>query len=206
MIIDRTQLFKPGRRDKVPTKYFEIRWHSRAGQGAKSAAQLVAETVLEEGKYAQAFPEYGAERSGAPMRAFNRISEGRIRVHYSVENPDVVVVIDETLLSPSIVSGLKEDGVLIVNTKHPMDYVRKKTNFSGRVCIVNATDIALQEIKRGVPNTVMIGTLARVTGLVNLEVVERKIREMFERKLPEEMIQANIRALRRGYEEVQCSG
>jgi pyruvate ferredoxin oxidoreductase gamma subunit len=84
--------------------------------------------------------------------------------------------------------------------------VRKKTNFSKRVCIVNATDIALQEIKRGVPNTVMIGTLARVTGLVNLEVVERKIREMFERKLPEEMIQANIRALRRGYEEVQCSG
>ncbi|HBT40093.1 MAG: Pyruvate ferredoxin oxidoreductase, gamma subunit [Thermotoga sp. 50_1627] len=190
----------------MPAKYFEIRWHSRAGQGGKSAAQLVAETVLEEGKHAQAFPEYGAERSGAPMRAFNRISEGRIRVHHSVESPDVVVVIDDTLLSPTIVSGLKEDGVLIVNTKHSFDFVRKKTNFNGKVCIVNATDIALQEIKRGVPNTVMIGTLARVTGLMNLEMVGKKIREMFERKLPEEMIQANIRALRRGYEEVQCSG
>ncbi|MEN3008347.1 2-oxoacid:acceptor oxidoreductase family protein [Pseudothermotoga sp.] len=189
----------------MPAKYFEIRWHSRAGQGAKSAAQLLAETVLEEGKYAQAFPEYGAERSGAPMRAFNRISEGKIRVHHSVENPDVVVVIDETLLSPAIVAGLKKEGVLIVNTKHTLDYVRKKTNFSGRICLVNATDIALQEIKRGVPNTVMLGTLARVTGLVNIEVVEKKIREMFDRKLPEEMIQANIRALKRGFEEVQCS-
>lgn len=190
----------------MPAKYFEIRWHSRAGQGAKSAAQLVAEAVLEGGKYAQAFPEYGAERSGAPMRAFNRISEGRIRVHHSVENPDVVVVIDDTLLSPGIVAGLKEDGVLIVNTKHSIDFVRKKTNFNGRVCVINATDIALEEIKRGVPNTVMLGTLARVTGLIDLQVVEKKIREMFERKLPEEMIQANIKALRRGYEEVQCSG
>lgn len=189
----------------MPTKYFEIRWHSRAGQGAKSAAQLVAETVLEEGKYAQAFPEYGAERSGAPMRAFNRISEGKIRVHHSVENPDVVVVIDDTLLSPTIVAGLKKGGVLIVNTAHTLDYVRRKTNFDGRICLVNATDIALQEIKRGVPNTVMLGTLARVTGLVNLEIVEKKIREMFDRKLSEEMIQANIRALRRGFEEVQCS-
>lgn len=201
------QVHNQGRRkDKVPTKYFEIRWHSRAGQGAKSAAQLVAEAVLEEGKYAQAFPEYGAERSGAPMRAFNRISEGRIRVHHSVENPDVVVVIDDTLLSPTIVTGLKKEGVLIVNTAHTLDYVRKKTNFDGRICLVNATDIALQEIKRGVPNTVMLGTLARVTGLVNLEIVEKKIREMFDRKLSEEMIQANIRALRRGFEEVQCSG
>lgn len=190
----------------MPAKYYEIRWHSRAGQGAKSAAQLVAEAVLDEGRYAQAFPEYGAERSGAPMRAFNRISDGEIRVHHSVENPDVVVVIDDTLLSPSVVSGLKQDGVLIVNTKHSVEYVRKKTNFSGKICIVNATDIALQEIKRGIPNTVMLGTLAKVTNLVKMEVIEKRIREMFERKLSEEMIQANIRALRRGYEEVQCSG
>ncbi|KAF2958961.1 pyruvate synthase [Thermotoga sp. Ku-13t] len=190
----------------MPAKYFEIRWHSRAGQGAKSAAQLVAEAVLEGGKYAQAFPEYGAERSGAPMRAYNRISEGKIRVHHSIENPDVVVVIDDTLLSPGIVAGLREGGILIVNTKHSIDFVRKKTNFNGKVCVINATDIALEEIKRGVPNTVMLGTLARVTGLIDLQVVEKKIREMFERKLPEEMIQANIRALKRGYEEVQCGG
>ncbi len=190
----------------MPTKYFEIRWHSRAGQGAKSASQLLAEAVLEMGKYAQAFPEYGAERSGAPMRAFNRISDQRITVHSAVENPDVVVVIDDTLLSPSIVTGLREDGILIVNTAHPMEFVRRKTGFKGKVCTVRATDIALEEIKRGIPNTVMLGTLARVTGVITLEAAEQKIRTMFEKKLSEEMIQANLRALKRGYEEVSCSG
>ncbi|AEH51866.1 2-oxoacid:acceptor oxidoreductase family protein [Pseudothermotoga thermarum] len=190
----------------MPAKYFEVRWHSRAGQGAKSAAQLLAEAVLDMGKYAQAFPEYGAERSGAPMRAFNRISDEKITVHSAVENPDVVVVIDDTLLSPAVVVGLKKEGVLIVNTAHPIEFVRKKTGFEGKICIVRATDIALEELKRGIPNTVMLGTIARVTGLITLETAAQRIREMFERKLPEEMIQANLRALKRGYEEVTCSG
>ncbi len=190
----------------MPTKYFEIRWHSRAGQGAKSASQLLAEAVLEMGKYAQAFPEYGAERSGAPMRAFNRISDQKITVHSAVENPDVVVVIDDTLLSPSIVAGIREGGVLIVNTVHPIEFVRKKTGFNGKICTVRATDIALEEIKRGVPNTVMLGALAKVTGLITLEAVEQKIRDMFGAKFSEQVVQANLRALKRGYEEVSCSG
>lgn len=194
------------RRDTVPAKYYEIRWHSRAGQGAKSASQLFAEAVLDMGKYAQAFPEYGAERSGAPMRAFNRISDEKITVHSSVENPNVVVVIDDTLLSPAVVEGLDEKGVLIVNTTHPIEFIRKKTGFNGKICTIKATDIALEEIKRGIPNTVMLGTIARVTGLITLEAAEQKVRGMFEKKLSAEMLQANIRALKRGYEEVSCSG
>lgn len=190
----------------MPAKYYEIRWHSRAGQGAKSASQLFAEAVLDMGKYAQAFPEYGAERSGAPMRAFNRISDERITIHSSVENPNVVVVIDDTLLSPAVVDGLSEKGILIVNTTHPIDFIRRKTGFNGKICTIRATDIALEEIKRGIPNTVMLGTIARVTGLITLEAAEQKVRGMFEKKLSEEMLQANIRALKRGFEEVNCSG
>lgn len=131
----------------VAKKYFEIRWHGRAGQGAKSASQMLAEAALEAGKYVQAFPEYGAERTGAPMRAFNRIGDEYIRVRSAVENPDVVVVIDETLLSPAIVEGLSEDGILLVNTVKDFEFVRKKTGFNGKICVVDATDIALQEIK-----------------------------------------------------------
>ncbi|MGJ8454221.1 2-oxoacid:acceptor oxidoreductase family protein [Pseudothermotoga sp. U03pept] len=190
----------------MPVKYYEIRWHSRAGQGAKSASQLLAEAILDMGKYAQAFPEYGAERSGAPMRAFNRISDEKITIHSSVEKPNVVVVIDDTLLSPSIVDGLQDDGILIVNTTHPVDYVRKKTGFKGKICTIKATDIALEEIKRGIPNTVILGTIAKVTGLITLEAAEQKIRGMFEKKLSAEMLQANVKALKRGYEEVSCSG
>jgi len=190
----------------MPAKYFEIRWHGRAGQGAKSASQLLAESVLEFGKYAQAFPEYGAERSGAPMKAFNRVSDEKILIHSSVENPDVVVVIDDTLLSPSVVQGLSEDGTLIVNTTEGEDFVRAKTSFRGKVCVIDATDIALQEIKRGIPNTVMLGAIAKVTGILSLEAVQRKVRLMFEKKLTPEAVEANIRAVQRGYEEVSCSG
>jgi len=194
------------RRERMPAKYFEIRWHGRAGQGAKSASQLLAESVLEFGKYAQAFPEYGAERSGAPMKAFNRVGDEKILIHSSVENPDVVVVFDDTLLSPSVVQGLSEDGTLIVNTTEGEDFVRAKTNFRGKVCVIDATDIALQEIKRGIPNTVMLGAVAKTTGILSLEAVQRKVRLMFEKKLTPEAVEANIRAVQRGYEEVSCSG
>ncbi|ACM22859.1 Pyruvate synthase subunit porC [Thermotoga neapolitana DSM 4359] len=189
----------------VAKKYFEIRWHGRAGQGAKSASQMLAEAALEAGKFVQAFPEYGAERTGAPMRAFNRIGDEYIRVRSAIENPDVVVVIDETLLSPAIVEGLSEDGILLVNTVKDFEFVRQKTGFNGKICVVDATDIALQEIKRGIPNTPMLGALVRVTGVVPLEVIEKRIEKMFGKKFPQEVVEANKRALRRGYEEVKCS-
>ncbi|QTA37721.1 2-oxoacid:acceptor oxidoreductase family protein [Thermosipho ferrireducens] len=190
----------------MPAKYFELRWHARAGQGAKSASQMFAEAALEMGKYVQSFPEYGAERTGAPMKAFNRVSDEPILVHSSVENPDVVIVIDDTLLgNPDIVSGMKDDSVLIVNTVRGEDFVRAKTGFKGKVCTIPATDIALEEFGKGIPNTVMLGAIAKVTGVITLESAEERIRKTFGKKFSEEIVEANIRALRRGFEEVNCS-
>jgi len=190
----------------MPVKYFEVRWHARAGQGAKSASQMLAESALEVGKYVQAFPEYGAERKGAPMRAFNRIGDIPILIRSSIENPDIVVVIDDTLLGdPAITDGLTEEGILLVNTVKGVDYVREKTGFKGKICVVKATDIALEEIKRGIPNTVMLGALVKITGIVSLESIEKRIEEMFGGKFSKEVVEANKRALKRGYEEVVCS-
>ncbi|ODN30419.1 2-oxoacid:acceptor oxidoreductase family protein [Fervidobacterium thailandense] len=189
----------------MPGKLFEVRWHGRAGQGAKSASQMLAEAALDMGKYIQAFPEYGAERTGAPMKAFNRISDEPILLHSSVEKPDLVVVIDDTLLgNPDIVAGTDENTIMIVNTVRDSNWVRQKSGFKGKICVVKATDIALEELGRGTPNTVMLGAIARVTGVIELKYVEEKIRDMFLKKFGEEVVQKNIRALHRGYEEVRC--
>ena len=192
----------------VKTKDFlEIMWRGRAGQGAKSAAQILAEVAMLSGKYSQAFPEYGAERSGAPMRAFNRISDQPIKIHSGIENPDIVVLIDDTLITTmNVVEGLKEDGILIVNTQKSIDEIRKRTGFGGKICIVPATKIALEEIKRGIPNTVMLGALVKITGVVPLDSIVEQFKEMFSNKLTPEMLEGNLRAIKRGYEEVSCSG
>ena len=191
----------------MPANLFEIRWHGRAGQGAKSASQMLAEAALDMGKYVQAFPEYGAERTGAPMKAFNRISDEPILLHSSVENPDLVVVIDDTLLgNPDILSGTDENTILIVNTVKPADWVRQKSGFRGKVCTVKATEISLEELGRATPNTVMLGAVAKVTGVIELKYVEDKIRDMFLKKFGEAVVQKNIKALYRGYEEVICNG
>lgn len=189
----------------MPAKYLEIRWHGRAGQGAKSAAQVLAESALEQGKFVQAFPEYGAERRGAPMKAFTRIGDQPVLIRAVIENPDVVIVIDDTLLSPAIVEGLNEkEGLLLVNTVRDFGWIRNRTGFKGKICKLPATDIALQEIGRGVPNTVMLGALLKVVGVVPLEAIEKRIEKMFLGKFGEEVVEANKKALRRGYEEVQC--
>ncbi len=192
---------------KTKGKFLEVRWHARAGQGAKSAAQILAEAALDHGKYAQAFPEYGAERSGAPMRAFNKIGEEFIRSHSPVLTPDVVVVLDDTLIGSAPVSdGTDEESVLIVNTTRSPEWVREKTGFMGKICTLRATDIALEEIGRGMPNTVMLGALIKVTGAIPLEAVENRIKSTLGKKLPEKVVEGNLKALRRGYEEVRCVG
>ena len=191
----------------MPANIFEIRWHGRAGQGAKSASQMLAEAALDMGKYVQAFPEYGAERTGAPMKAFNRISDEPILLHSSVETPHLVVVIDDTLLgNPDILAGTTEETILIVNTVKTPEWVIQKSGFKGKVCVVKATDIALEELGRGTPNTVMLGAIAKVTGVIELKYVEDKIRDMFLKKFGEQIVQKNIKALHRGYEEVICNG
>jgi len=140
------------------------------------------------------------------MKAFNRIADVPIRLRSDIENPDVVCVIDDTLLkNPEITSGLSEDKLLLVNTTRSIEEVRKLTKFKGKIGVVPATEIALEEIGRPIPNTTMIGALIRATDVVPMDAVKQKIRAAFARKFSESVVQANIRALERGYQEVKFS-
>ncbi len=183
----------------------EIRWHGRGGQGAKTAAQLVALVALEEGKQSQGFPEYGPERMGAPIRGFTRISERTIRLHCPIEHPDVVVVLDDTLLgSPSITEGAEDRTVFLVNSEAPPAAVRKKLGVKGgKVMCVAATKISIDEIGRPIPNTPMIGALIRATGCISMEAIKQDIEHKFLKKFGERVVQGNIRAIERAHEEVK---
>lgn len=183
----------------------EIRWHGRGGQGAKTAAAMVAEVAVEAGKYAQAAPEYGAEREGAPIRAYTRISEEGIKVHDAIYFPDIVIVLDDTLLeSQNVASGLSEDGILLVNTRKTPAEVRKLLDLEGRsVYTIDATTIAIEEIGRPIPNTVMTGALCAVTGVVDAEHIKKDIDKKLGGKLSEGMLKGNYRAVERAFEEVK---
>ncbi len=183
----------------------EIRWHGRGGQGAKTAAAMVAEVAVGAGKHAQAAPEYGAEREGAPIRAYTRIGDALIRVHDAIYYPDIVVVLDDSLLeTQNVDSGLSEDGILMVNTADPPAEVRKALGLKGRkIYTIEATKIALEEIGRPIPNTVMIGALLAVTGVVDVKEIEKSIKKKLGGKLSEGMLQGNIRAVERAFEEVK---
>lgn len=184
---------------------YEIRWHARGGQGAKTAATLVAEVALAEGKYSQGFPEYGPERMGAPMRGFTRISGRPVRIHSAVYYPDAVVVLDDTLLDTvDVAENLSADGVVIVNTKRPAGEVTPKLSNRGRgVFLVDASGISLDTIGRDIPNTPMVGALVKVSGAVTLDTVlhdtEKKLGKKFSRKI----VQGNLDAVRRGHDEVR---
>lgn len=181
----------------------EIRWHGRGGQGAKTAAQFIAEAALDSGKFIQAFPEYGPERAGAPMRAYTRISDKAINIHSGVTSPDVVVVIDSTLLTPQVLVGLPKDGILIVNSQEPPSDIRKKLGYEGgKVASVDATKIALETVKLPMPNTPMLGALIRVTQIVTMEALIEKIKGKFLKKIGEEGTNANLEAIKRAYDEV----
>lgn len=185
----------------------EIRWHARAGQGAVTAAKLVAETALELDRYIQAMPEYGPERMGAPIQAFTRISEDPIEIHNNIEFPGVVVVLDETLLPiVDVQRGLVDDGAIIINTCMTPSELRTKLGLTaGKVATIDASGISLATLKRDMPNTPMIGALAKVTGLFTLEQVVGHLAKTFGKKFSQEIIDANINAVTRAYEEVQVS-
>ena len=186
-------------------KLTEIRWHGRGGQGAKTAATMVAEAALDEGKHSQGFPEYGPERMGAPIRGFTRISDQPIRLHCPITAPDVVVVLDETLLtSADCVGGLKPEGAIIVNTAQSPAEVRAKLGVDhGKVFTVDATTIAIETIGRPIPNTPMIGALVKVSGAMELDTIYHDIEKKFLKKLGAKGVQGNCDAVRRAYEEVQ---
>ncbi len=183
----------------------EIRWHARAGQGAVTAAKVVAETALSADQYMQAMPEYGPERMGAPIKAFTRISDVPIEIHNNIENPDVVIVLDETLIDVvDVTEGLKPDGVLIINTCSPAAAVKKALGLPDtmRVACVDASGIALDTIKRDIPNTPIVGALTKVTGVVDVEVFKGLLATNLRKKFGQEMIDANFAAVTRAYEEV----
>ena len=184
----------------------EIRWHGRGGQGAKTAALLFADAALSEGKHIQAFPEYGPERMGAPVQSFNRLSDEPITLHCGVESPRIVVVLDSTLMnSVDVTAGLPEDGILLVNTSETPAEIRRKAKFSkGKVFVVDASKISVEEIGKDIPNTPMLGALIKATSLIDFERMlkdtEKKLTKKFRHK--PEMIKGNIKAIQRAHEEV----
>ena len=163
-------------------KILEVRWHGRGGQGAWTASELLARAAIAEGKYIQSFPEFGPERMGAPVTAFTRISTEPIKIHCAVYSPDVVAVLDPTLLKTvNVAEGLDEKtGNILVNTKENPAEVRKqlKSN-AGKVWTVEASEISLKILGMPITNTAMLGAVARVTGIVSLETIKKMIDERF---------------------------
>lgn len=183
----------------------EIRWHGRGGQGAKTASQFLGEAALDTGKHIQSFPEYGPERAGAPMKAFNRISEKPIFMHSSVTNPEIVVVIDPTLVGAiDVTEGLGDDGILLVNTDTSPDKIRKDTGFKkGKVCTVDATKIALDTLGLPMPNMPMLGALLKVNSLVTIDQLSERVKAKFLKKIGEDKTNANIEGIKRAYNEAK---
>ncbi len=188
-------------------KLLEIRWHGRGGQGAKTGALLLGEALVNTGKFMQAFPDYGPERMGAPMRAYNRISDEPITIHSGVTSPHVVVVLDATLLGKvDVTEGLSEDGILLVNTAKEPAEIRKKLGLTGRkVYTVDADQISQEAIGRPIPNTPMLGALVKITGVVSYEDLINDTRAKFSEKFRNkpEIVEGNIKAIERAYQEVR---
>lgn len=189
-------------------KLTEIRWHARAGQGAVTAAKLVAETALSQGRYMQAMPEYGPERTGAPLKAFTRVCDEPIEVHNNITNPQIVVVLDDTLLDiEDVTAGIEAGGSVILNTTMTPAEARKKLGVAddAAVATVDATGIAMQTIKRNIPNTPMVAAVSKVTGVVPLDSFTEHLKSTFGAKFTQEIIDANLKSVERAYEEVQTA-
>jgi pyruvate ferredoxin oxidoreductase gamma subunit len=186
------------------SKLIEIRWHGRGGQGAVTAGKVLAEAALDNERYFQAFPEYGPERMGAPIRAFTRISDQPIHLHCQIENPDVVVVLDSTLLSTvDVTEGLRDDGILLVNTPAPPQKVRDQLDHrTGRVFTVDASHIAIETLGREITNTPMLGALAQATGLFEVASIQEQVRSRFGKRMKADLVEANVTAIRRAAEEI----
>ncbi len=188
-------------------KLTEIRWHGRGGQGAKTAALLFADAALGEGLYIQAFPEYGPERMGAPVQSFDRLSDEPITIHCGVTNPSVVVVLDPTLMDTvDVTQGLPEGGVIIINTSETPKNIKTKLGLiKGKIYTVDASAISRETIGRDIPNTPMLGALAKVTGLINFERMVEDNRKKLTLKFKNrpEIIEGNIKSIQRAYQEVK---
>jgi pyruvate ferredoxin oxidoreductase gamma subunit len=189
------------------SKLVEIRWHGRAGQGAKTAALLLADAAFNTGKYIQGFPEYGPERMGAPITAYNRISDDRILVHSNIYEPNYVVVIDDSLLSSvDVTSGLKEDGAIIINTTKSPEEVRPLLKgYNGKVCTIDARTVSIETLGSYFPNTPMLAAVVKVSKVMDENSFVNDMEGLFKHKFAKkpEVVEGNMAAIRRALNEVK---
>ena len=184
----------------------EIRWHGRGGQGAKTASLLLADAAFNTGKYVQGFPEYGPERMGAPITAYNRISSERITVHSNIYDPDYVVVVDATLLQAvDCTQGLNPNGAIVINTSKTPDEIRPLLKgHTGKVCTIDAGKISIETLGKNFPNTPMLAAIVKVSGVVEPEEFVKDMEASFKHKFASkpQVIEGNMKALKRAMEEV----
>lgn len=184
----------------------EIRWHGRGGQGAKTACLLLADVAFSSGKHVQGFPEYGPERMGAPITAYNRISSDRCSVHSNIYNPDYVVVVDETLLtSVDVTKGLKESGGIIINSEKMPDELRPLLRgYQGGVYTIDARRISEETMGRNFPNTPMLAATVKVSNVVDSEHFIRDMENSFRHKFASSphVVEGNMNAIKKSLEEV----
>lgn len=185
----------------------EIRWHGRGGQGAKTAALLLADVCFKHGKHVQGFPEYGPERMGAPITAYNRISDDEIRVHSNIYDPDYVVVVDETLLeSIDVTAGLSEEGAIVINTQRPKEEILPHLKgYKGRVYTLDARKISEEALGKYFPNSPMLAAIVAVSKVMEKEEFLAQMESSYQHKFAKkpEVIEGNMQALRVAFEEVQ---
>ena len=189
------------------SKMVEIRWHGRGGQGAKTASLLLADAAFNTGKYVQGFPEYGPERMGAPITAYNRISDERCILHSNIYEPDYVVVVDATLLTAvDVTSGLKKDGAILINSsKSPEELRPLLAGYEGAVYTVDAGTISEEELGRNFPNTPMLGAVVKVGNLIPEEQFIKDMEASMHHKFANkpQVIEGNMKALKRSMQEVK---
>ncbi len=184
----------------------EIRWHGRGGQGAKTASLLLADAAFNTGKYIQGFPEYGPERMGAPITAYNRISDTPITIHSNIYEPDYVVVVDDTLLeSVDVTAGLKKEGAIVINTtKSPEEVKKLLKGYEGKVCTIDAKTISIDTLGKYFPNTPMLAAIVKVSGIMSDEEFLNDMIGSFKHKFAKkpEVIDGNMAALKRSLNEI----
>ena len=185
----------------------EIRWHGRGGQGAKTASLLLADAAFNTGKYIQGFPEYGPERMGAPITAYNRISDKPITIHSNIYEPDYVVVVDDTLLSSvPVTSGLKKEGAIVINTTKGREELNELLQgYEGNVYTIDARKVSEETLGKYFPNTPMLAAIVKVTGIMSDEELLNDMQKSFQHKFAKkpEVIEGNMKALELALKEVK---
>jgi pyruvate ferredoxin oxidoreductase gamma subunit len=190
-------------------KMVEIRWHGRGGQGAKTACLLLADVAFSSGKHVQGFPEYGPERMGAPITAYNRISDGKCTIHSNIYEPDYVVVVDETLLTAvDVTSGLKPEGAVIINSdKSPEELKPLLAGYRGKVATIDAGKISEEFLGKNIPNTPMLAAVVKVSGVIGAEQFLADMEQSFRHKFADkpQVVDGNLKALKKSMEEVRTT-